>query len=194
MPMRNPTRKPATYEDLKAVPAHQMAQIVDGELIVMPRPAAGHTIVTSNLGADLTGPFGRGKGGPGGWLILDEPELHLTDDILVPDLAGWRRDRLPAEIPGDLAFFTVVPDWVCEVLSPSTAAIDRVQKARIYAREGVRWRWTIDPIGKTLEADELRDGRWSSLGVWGPGEKPRVPPFDAIELELDAWWGSASPR
>ncbi len=192
--MRSPSQKPATYDDLKAVPPHMMGQIVDGELIRLPRPAAGHAIVTSNLGADLTGPFGRGKGGPRGWLILDEPELHLAADVLVPDLGSWRRDRLPVEIPADMAFFTVVPDWVCEVLSPSTAAIDRVQKARIYARGGVRWRWTIDPVGKTLEADELREGRWSSLGVWGPGEKPRVPPFDAIELELDAWWGSAAPR
>lgn len=191
--MRSPSRKPATYEDLKAVPEHMMAQIIDGDLIVMPRPAAGHAIVTSNLGADLNGPFGRGKGGPGGWLILDEPELHLAADILVPDLAAWRRERLPAEIPVNQAFFTTVPDWVCEVLSPSTAAIDRVKKSRIYAREGVHWRWTIDPAGKTLEADELRSGEWARLGVWGPGEKPRMQPFDAIELELDAWWGATAP-
>lgn len=188
--MRDPTRKPATYEDLKAVPEHMMAQIVDGELIVMPRPAAGHAIVTSSLGGDLHGPFGRGNGGPGGWLILFEPELHLGSDILVPDLGGWRRDRLPPEIPAGMAFFTVAPDWICEVLSPSTAAIDRVKKARIYARNAVRWQWIIDPIGKTLEAFELRDGAWAITGTWGPGEKPRVPPFDAIELELDAWWNT----
>ncbi len=189
--MRSPSRKPATYEDLKAVPEHMMAQIIDGDLIVMPRPAAGHAKVTSEVGYELIGPFGRGKGGPGGWLIFDEPELHLAADILVPDLGAWRRE--PAVLPATMPFFTVVPDWICEVLSPSTAVIDRVKKARIYAREGVHWKWTIDPIGKTLEADELRDGSWVSLGSWGPGEKPRVQPFDAIELELDAWWDLIAP-
>jgi Uma2 family endonuclease len=185
--------KPATYEVLKAIPDDRLAQIIDGDLIIMPRPAVRHAMVTTALCADLVGPFGRRKGAPGGWLILREPEVHVAADIVVPDLSAWKRERLPPEIPADLAFFTVVPDWVCEVLSPSTASIDRVKKSRIYAREGVRWRWTIDPIGRTLEADELRAGEWARLGVWGPGEKPRVQPFDAIELELDAWWGTTPP-
>ena len=153
-------------------------------------------LAASVMGADLIGAFHRPPGdarGPGGWWLLNEPELHFYDDVIVPDQAGWRRERLPV-VP-KVAAMTLAPDWVCEVVSPSSAAIDRVKKARIYARNSVRWQWIIDPIGKTLDADELRDGAWALLGTWGPGEKPRVPPFDAIELELDAWWGitAASP-
>ena len=186
--MSAPARKPATYEDLKKVPDHKVAQILDGELIVMPRPAPAHAFVVSNLTGDLSGPFGRGRGGPGGWFILFEPEVHLGPDILVPDVAGWRRERFPGGRVPHGAFFTLSPDWVCEVLSPSTAAIDRVRKARVYARESVQWMWIIDPIGRTLESYILKDKVWTQLSVFGPGDKVRVEPFDAIEIELDGWW------
>lgn len=186
--MRELHRSPATLEDLKAVPEGWTGQIVDGELWALPRPSFFHGRVTSELGYELIGPFGRGRGGPGGWVILDEPELHLGSDVLVPDLAGWRRERLPAELD-NAPFFTIAPDWVCEVLSPSTARLDRVKKWGSYLRERVQWIWFIDPVARTLEAYALEGPDYRRLGTWEPGDKPRVAPFDAIELELDAIWG-----
>jgi Uma2 family endonuclease len=137
------TRQPATYEDLLNVPDHLVAEILDGDLYTTPRPAPRHADASSGSGAALRGPFDRGRGGPGGWRILDEPEWHLASDVLVPDLAGWRRERLP-RLPEE-AFFSLAPDWICEVLSPATAAIDRVKKLSIYGREGVPHAWLVDP-------------------------------------------------
>src|SRR5436190_1672707 len=135
--MAQPDRRvrPATYDDLLKVPEHLVAEILDGDLYASPRPAPRHAVASSGVGGALYGPFDRGRGGPGGWRILFEPELHLGHDVVVPDLAGWRRERLP-RLP-EAAFFSIAPDWVCEVLSPSTAAMDRVKKITIYAREGV---------------------------------------------------------
>jgi Uma2 family endonuclease len=179
-------RRPATYEDLLAVPDHLVAEILDGELHTSPRPAPRHASATSGLGGILHGPFDRGRGGPGGWWILDEPELHLCRDVVVPDLAGWRRERLP-RLP-DEAFSSAAPDWICEVVSPSTAAMDRVKKLRIYSRESVRHAWLIDPIARTLEVFRLDDGRWTLLTSASGGEVLRVEPFDAIDLELGLLW------
>src|SRR3954447_24687394 len=129
-----PANRPATYDDLLQVPEHLVAEIVDGVLITSPRPAARHAMAASALGEELGPPFKRGRGGPGGWVILDEPEIHLLDDILVPDLAGWRVERMP-ELVDDDPCFTLAPDWVCEVLSLRTAKYDRADKLAIYARE-----------------------------------------------------------
>jgi Uma2 family endonuclease len=117
---------------------------------------------------------------------MDEPELHLGRDVLVPDLAGWKRSRLPM-VPRE-AFFSLAPDWVCEVLSPSTAALDRVRKKPVYAREGVEYVWFVDPVGRTLESFHLQEGRWVELGSWSGSDLVRAAPFDAIELELQALW------
>src|SRR5581483_11745138 len=136
-------KKPATYDDLIRVPDGKVAEILDGELYATPRPAAHHARVASALGFELGVPFDAGRGGPGGWWILDEPELHLHADVVVPDLAGWRRERLPI-IP-DVAAFTLPPDWVCEVVSASTEGIDRGKKLAIYAREGVAHAWLLNP-------------------------------------------------
>lgn len=184
----------ATYADLEAVPATKVAELVRGILHVLPRPAARHTRASSALGVELGGPFDRGRGGPGGWWILDEPELHFPDrtspgdtDALVPDLAGWRRDRLPS-LP-DVAAFTLAPDWVCEVLSPSTERHDRDEKMPIYAREGVRHAWLLDPVAKTLEVYALApEERWNEPTIWRGADVVRAAPFDAIELDLTALW------
>jgi Uma2 family endonuclease len=188
-------RQRATYEDLlselQRVPEHQVGEIIDGELVVSPRPAPRHTMASSALGAELGGPFGRGRGGPGGWWIFDEPELHFRPDVLVPDLAGWRRERLPT-MP-ETAYFELVPDWVCEVISPSSARIDRVHKLRIYARERVRHAWLIDPIARTLEVFMLEGERWSLVGQHDGDELVRAPPFEAAELDLLALWGETRP-
>jgi len=138
------------------------------------------------LGVEIAGPFDHGRGGPGGWWILDEPEIHLHDDIGVPDLAGWRRERLPT-IP-NAAFMTQAPDWACEVLSPSTERIDRLRKLRIYAREGVSWVWLVNPILRTIEILRLEDGRWVVLATHGGEEEIHAEPFEAIVLELSRIW------
>jgi Uma2 family endonuclease len=185
--MGNPREKPATYADLLAVPEHMVAEIIDGDLVASPRPALRHANASSRMGDALGGPFHRGAGGPGGWIILDEPELHLGDDVVVPDLAGWRRPRFP-EAALDAAAIEVSPDWICEVLSPSTAALDRTRKLPLYAREQVRHAWLVDPVAKTLEVLRLVDQRWSLISAHEGNAKVRAEPFEAIELELAALW------
>ena len=180
------TRPPATYADLLKVPDHLVAEILDGELHTSPRPAPRHADASSGLGGALRGPFDRGRGGPGGWRILDEPELHLGTDVIVPDLAGWRRERLPA-LPEE-AFFSIAPDWACEVLSPSTVAIDRVKKLSIYSREKLPHVWLVDPIAHTLEILRLEGGRWIIVSTESGLDLVRAEPFDAIELDLSLLW------
>jgi Uma2 family endonuclease len=148
----------ATYQDVLDAPPHRVAEIVDGVLHTNPRPAMPHALATSSLGHNLSGPFQFGRDGPGGWWIIDEPELHLGEDILVPDLAGWRRERMP-DYP-EAAYCTLAPDWACEVLSPSTRKLDLHGKRPVYAREGVEHLWLVDPADRTLEALELRKGHW----------------------------------
>jgi Uma2 family endonuclease len=184
--MAEGARKVATYEDLLLVPSHRIAEIVDGELVTQPRPGGQHAAVTSALGETLGPPFKRGQGGPGGWLILDEPELHLGSDVLVPDLAGWRRERM-ARV-ADEAYFTLAPDWVCEVLSPSTEKRDRSAKLRIYAASGVGHVWLINPSQRILEVLQLSGEKWLTLGVHCDNERVRAEPFDAMELDLAILW------
>jgi Uma2 family endonuclease len=184
--MGEPAKRRATYEDLRAVAKNLIAEIIGGELVTQPRPASLHARASSRLGMELGGPFDRGKGGPGGWILLDEPELHLHGDVLVPDLAGWRRERMP-ELP-DAAAFELAPDWVCEVLSPATAATDRAGKMPIYARERVAHVWLVDPIARTLEAYRLAGDHWTLVGTWRDDAKVHVEPFDALELELAGLW------
>lgn len=176
----------ATYDELLKVPDHLVAEILDGELHVNPRPAPRHADASSGLGGALRGPFDRGRGGPGGWRILDEPELHLAADVIVPDLAGWRRERLPA-LP-EQAFFDLAPDWVCEVLSPSTASMDRVKKLSIYAREQVRHVWLVDPLVRTIEILRLENAHWTIAATFADLDIVRAEPFAAMELDLSLLW------
>ena len=180
-------RRRATYEDLMEVSDLKVAEILEGELYASPRPAVPHALATSVLGIEIGGPFQQGRGGPGGWWILDEPELHLSQDVVVPDLAGWRRERMAA-LP-DAPAIALAPDWVCEVLSPSTEAIDRVPKLRIYAREGVGHVWLINPVTRTLEALRLENGAWVLAATHDGDVTVRVEPFDAVPLELFRLWG-----
>ncbi len=186
MPRVPPFDRPATYEDLVALPDTLLAEIVNGELHASPRPAGSHTIAASVLGGRLVPPFHEGRGGPGGWWIVDEPELHLGGDVLVPDLAGWRRSRMP-RYPAT-AYCPVAPDWICEVLSPLTSGLDRAQKLAIYAREGVAHAWLIDPDAGTLEVLRLENGRWAILGTHAGSEVVRAEPFGDVELDLSLLW------
>ncbi len=183
--LKRPRRR-ATYQDVIDAPAHMVAEVVDGTLYTHPRPAPPHAAASSALGMELGSPFQRGRGGPGGWWIIDEPELHLGEDIVVPDIAGWRRERMP-DFP-DTAFFTLAPDWVCEVLSPSTRDLDRHGKRPVYAREGVRHLWFIDPGARDLEAFELRNGEWVLIATARNDDPVSIPPFEAITFPLDALW------
>jgi Uma2 family endonuclease len=186
--------KRATYEDVLNAPEHQVAEILDGELFLSPRPAPRHSVACSEL-HDALAPFGEGHDGPGGWRILFEPEVHFGDQVVVPDLAGWRGERLRT-IP-DTAFFSLPPDWVCEVLSPSTERIDRGRKLRIYADAGVGHAWLVNPVERTLEVLRLRDGAWTIVAVCTGSDAVCVEPFDAIELALGRLWvdspGSPDP-
>ena len=176
----------ASYQDILDAPPHKVAEILDGELHLHPRPAPKHSLTSSEVGASLIPPFRHGRGGPGGWWILDEPELHFGEDVLVPDLGGWRKVRMP-EFPEE-AYFTLAPDWVCEVLSPSTRRMDMGPKRGIYAREGVAYLWFVDPIAQTLEAFELQSGRWVLLDTLTGDASVSVPPFEAISFELSDLW------
>ena len=179
-------KKPATYADLEALPAHLVGEIIDGELIASPRPALLHAMAASRLGIEVGGPFDRGRGGPGGWVILSEPELHVVEQVLVPDLAGWRRERMP-EVP-DTAASELAPDWVCEVLSPGTAKIDRARKMRHYAAAGVRHVWLVDPLATTLEIYRLDSEGWRLVETHAGDVTIRPEPFDAVELALGSLW------
>ncbi len=185
--MADPALRQATYEDIVALPANVVGQILFGVLHTHPRPAPRHARATTRLGNELGGPFDRGRGGPGGWIILDEPELHLDEHVLVPDLAGWRRERMP-EMPIDKAYFNLAPDWACEVLSPSTASLDRGDKGKVYAAHGVQHLWFSDPEAQTLEVLALDGDSYRILDVVGGQALVRAVPFDAIELELGALW------
>ncbi|AUX33374.1 MULTISPECIES: Uma2 family endonuclease [Sorangium] len=187
-----PGNAPEVEAAFQAVPEEMVAEILDGELHTFPRPGRPHTRTASLLGGSLTGPFDRGRGGPGGWIILDEPELHLgpRPDKVVPDLAGWRRERMPDPLgpEGAPAHYDLAPDWVCEVISPRTERVDRGKKMRIYRREGVRHAWLINPVAQTLEVYRLDDGRWWLLDTHEGDEVARAEPFDAIELPLADLW------
>jgi len=184
--MSDSSKNDDLYTRFRAVPHYQVAEVIRGGLVTHPRPASRHATASSILGHELIGPFRRGIGGPGGWVILDEPELHLGRDILVPDIAGWRRERMP-EVP-DVAAFELAPDWICEVLSPSTEAMDRADKLPIYAEHGVSHAWLVDPTAKTLEVFKLIDQRWTLLATYRDDSKIRAEPFHAIELELGVLW------
>ena len=185
--MAEPATRKATYDDLYGIPDNTTGEIINGELIVTPRPSRRHTLTASLLGARVITPYYYGEGGgPGGWVILDEPEIGLGENILVPDLAGWRKERYPEEEPHN--WISVPPDWVCEILSPATAKIDKAGKMPIYAEHGVPHLWLIDPIAKTLDVFRLETGRWVVAGLYAEADKVRAEPFAQIEIDLlDLW-------
>jgi len=185
--MASPVKRRATYDDLQQVPPHRVAEIVDGDLYVSPRPGSRPTLAVSVLGFDLASRFDLGRRGQGGWWKLFGLELHFGEDVLVPDLAGWRRERMP-ELP-DTAAFTLAPDWVCEVVSPGTERLDRAKKMPVYAREQVSHLWLVNPAARTLEVYRLAEGRWLLLGTHEGAAHVRAEPFEALELDLAPLWG-----
>jgi Uma2 family endonuclease len=186
--MTEPAKRRATYDDLAALPPNVVGELIHGVLHVQPRPAPRHARAASSIGGALVGPLDRGVGGPGGWIILDEPELHLDADILVPDVAAWRRERMP-ELP-DAAAFELAPDWICEVLSPLTAAKDRADKMPLYAERGVGHAWLVDPLTRTLEVYRREGSRWLLLITHRDDAPARIEPFEAIEFPVAWLWAT----
>jgi Uma2 family endonuclease len=191
--MGDPAIRRATWADLEALPENVVGELIRGVLYTMPRPRPKHQSAGSVLGADLNGPFQRGRGGPGGWWILIEPGLAfpaLDVEEIVPDLAGWRREHLPALPERSIE---VAPDWVCEILSPSTRRHDQRIKRPLYAEAGVRNMWVVDVDARTVVVSRNEGGRWMELGVWAESERMRAEPFDAIELALADLWDDGAP-
>lgn len=184
--MSGSARPPATYEDLLALPEHVVGEIIDGELVVSRRPGPRQANAKSALVALLVPPFQFGDTGPGGWSIMLEPEVHLGEDVVVPDLAGWRRGRMP-HVP-DEDFFSLPPDWVCEVLSQPTIRLDRTRKLPAYARAGVRHAWLIDPLAQTLELYRLEPGYCVLVATHGGSERVAAVPFEEIAIDLSWLW------
>ena len=181
-------RDHATYEDLLQVPENMVAELIDGELFASPRPAGPHTNAASAVGAFVMPPFQFGRGGPGGWWILDEPELHFARNVLVPDLGGWPRERMP-QFPQNHVF-AIAPDWICEVVSPASGRLDRIRKMPIYAREQVRHAWIIDPLQQSVEVFANEDDTWRMVAAHAENEVVRLAPFQEIEIDLALLWGA----
>lgn len=185
--MAEPARKHATYDDVLNAPDNLVAELIDGTLYTHPRPRTPHARTATVLSAELVAPFDRARGGgPGGWLFLVEPELHLGRQVLVPDLAGWRRERMP-ELP-EVVGLTLAPDWLCEVLSPSTASVDRSVKLPKYAAHGVAWVWFLDPAAKSLEILRLDGRTYRVVTTFSGDDAVRAEPFEAIALDLAGLW------
>ena len=176
------------YGQLSALPENLVGEIVNGRLHTRPRPSGPHAVAESSLGDELIGPYQKGKGGPGGWWIIIEPEVHfvLNEVVTVPDLAGWRRARMPRPPEGHR--FEVIPDWVCEILSSSTEKFDRTEKMPLYAQYGVRYFWVINPVEKTLEAYELIEDRWTLMGVFKDEQVVQIAPFQEVAIALPDLW------
>jgi Uma2 family endonuclease len=178
--------RPATYQDVLDAPEHMVAEIANGRLHLQPRPASRHARASFAMAGQLHGPLMGGPAAPGGWHFAIEPELHFGDDVLVPDLAGWRRDRMPSY--PDAPFFTLAPDWLCEILSPSTRRFDLTEKRALYGANGVAHLWLLDPEARTLEAFILTGGAWTLAAAFQEGDDIRAAPFETLSFPLAALW------
>jgi Uma2 family endonuclease len=178
----DPAKKRATYADLEAVPPHLMAEIIFGSLVTHPRPAPPHTTASFALGSRIGPKFQDGEGGPGGWIFANEPELHLGENVVVPDIAGWKRERYATV--KDRTWISVVPDWICEILSPSTENYDRNEKRKIYATAGVGHIWLLDPRSLSLECFQNVAGNWLLMQTFTDDETVSAPPFEAAQFKL----------
>jgi len=184
--MTDQIKKKTVYDDLYNLPENMIGEIIDGELVASPRPSIEHIHAGATLGNELGHPYSLGRGGPGGWVIYPEPEIAFGSDILVPDLAGWRKERFLR--PKGQNWITVIPDWICEIVSPSSVRIDRIKKLGIYAQHKVSYFWLIDPLAKTVDVMGLSDGKWLLLAVYGENDKVRAEPFTEIEIDLAGLW------
>ncbi|MGH9457272.1 MAG: Uma2 family endonuclease [Thermoanaerobaculia bacterium] len=185
--MTERAKRGAAYADIERAPDDRIAELVLGDLYLSPRPSLRHALAASALVTLLGDAFHFGRSGPGGWWILFEPEVRSWGDVLVPDIAGWRREHLAA-IPDGVGIH-LPPDWVCEVLSQSTELFDRNQKLPRYADLGVKHLWLVDPAARRVEVYERAGLVWARLEVHGADAVISAPPFEAVPLELLSLWG-----
>ena len=174
------------YKDLCDLPDNVVGEIINEELVVMPRPAPKHARASSSLGSKIFDSYDEGNGGPGGWWILDEPEMHFLDDVIVPDIAGWKKERMP-KLPEE-AYFSLSPDWVCEVLSPSTARYDKISKLKIYEENKIPYYWIVDPLNRVLEIFELDQKNYKLVSVFDQNSLVKAPSFEELEFNLGSLW------
>lgn len=184
--MTKTVNKQASYQDIIDLPENMVGEIIHGRLEMRPKSATRYALASSSLSAELVSSFQQGQDGAGGWWIIDEPVCHLDSHVLVPDLVGWRRQRMPA-LP-KTACFKTPPDWICEILSPTTTRIDRIVKMPIYAELGINYLWLIDPVLRTLEAYELHDGHWLLTGAHADNESIAIAPFAEHTFSLTDLW------
>ena len=177
------------YAELEALPSNMVGEIISGALHAHPRPTRRHGRAAGELFAELHSPFRRSRGGPGGWVFIPEHELHLGQHIVVPDISGWKQERYP--IDETTPFSAVPPDWLCEVLSPSSARLDRFQKLPIYAGHGVKHCWFVDPIEKTLEVFILDNGTYKLGPTFTDNAPVTAPPFEVHTFDLGLLWEQA---
>lgn len=190
--MAEPAPTKATYADLHTLPETMVGEIINGELHALPRPSPQHAKVASELGAVIMHPYRFGRDGPGGWIFLDEPEIQLGENILVPDIAGWKKTRFPVKL--DTNWIAVPPDWICEILSPRTLRLDKTRKMPIYARHQIGHIWLVNPMDNTLEVFRRASGGWLLLATFVENDKVRAEPFPEVEIDLgELWWESPSP-
>ena len=185
--MQDRVKHAATYADLEAVPPHLVAEILFGNLVTHPRPSTEHGAAATSLSDELVGPFQKGRGGPGGWIFIGEEEVHLGPHVTVPDIAGWRRERLPPG-SGKTNVLEIPPDWICEILSPSTEKYDRGVKRNIYALYGVEYLWHVDPRVQCLETFTRSDKSWLLTGTFFDNDEVRAAPFAELAFKLGLLW------
>jgi Uma2 family endonuclease len=193
MSTTKPSARPPTLADLDALPPGIVGEIIEGVLYTMTKPRARHQRTSTGISGDLCGPFDLGRGGPGGWWIISVPGIELPNDTkeISPDVAGWRRERMP-ELPVDEPI-SVVPEWVCEILSPTTRRHDLLRKQPYYAKVGVPFLWLVDLEARVLTAYRLERDAWQVIGTYSEETEVRIPPFDAVPLRVTDWWPPAAP-
>lgn len=186
-------QSPATYADIEALPPHVVGEIINGVLYSQPRPSNEHGFAYTSLTDEIVGPYQKGRGGPGGWLFLAEPQLRLGPHELVPDICGWRKDRMP-RLPRTKLVDNIVPNWVCEFLSDSTEKRDRGEKRTLYANYGVDHVWLVDPRVRSVEVFQRLERQWLAVGYFTDTEKMAAPPFEAITIDLSFLWPDDDPK
>lgn len=180
-----PTRNSASAEDAFAnAPSNLRAELLHGTVLMAPAPAPLHQVHVAELLRRLSGYDRRGRGptDPGGWLIVPDPEVDLGEapDKFRPDVAGWRFERATFSLREPA--ITVAPDWVCEVLSPSTETIDRAIKAPLYASYGVEWLWLIDPEDCSIEVFHNDRGTFRPTHTFRASSAGSLPPFEGAPM------------
>lgn len=190
---RHDSTRPATTADLLALPDRPRHEVIAGNLVQKLLPSPRHGFRQGEFLMEVGGPYQRGRGGPGGWWFGSEITCGLTaTDTFLPDIAGWRRDNLPAPPEGPVC--RVRPDWVCEILSPSDPGRDLRDKLAGYHRGGVPHYWIVDPERDLLTVHRWAEEAYLVVHVCELGPEVRAEPFDAVPLDLSGTLPETEPE